>query len=316
VETAQRFVHQALIYASREEFLAATVPFIQAGLAKSEPIFVLTDPAKLALLRDALGDGADGVSLEDNANWYDLPARALSALYRLHWERQKPGRRIRVIGEPIWSGRSDAQVREWKRYESLVNVAYARFPILALCLYDAEAVPATILADAYRTHPELLNGSNSVRSPEFVDPRIFIRELDRREALAEPGGNVHQLVFTGDLSSLRQFVVDEARQAGITGSKLQELEWVANEIATNVLQHADGTAMVRAWSEPEAFVCEISDRGPGLKDPLVAHLPPSADQEGPSGLWLAHQLCDVVEIHSSASGVTTRLHVRRDAGSS
>jgi anti-sigma regulatory factor (Ser/Thr protein kinase) len=194
----------------------------------------------------------------------------------------------------------------------LVNVAYARFTILALCPYNARTLPPSIIADAYRTHPELHDGSKSRPSPKFVDPRTFICELDQQEKFPEPQARVRHLLFDGDLGGLRRFVADEARRADVASNKLEELEWVANEIAINVVRHGDGMAMVRTWSNSEEFVCEIKDQGRGLKDPLVG-LPPTPDQESPSGLWLAHQLCDLVEIRSSASGLTARLHVTRDA---
>lgn len=314
MDATRSFGHQALLYASTDEFLSATVPFIQSGLAKSEPVFVVTDPRKLTLLRDTLEDAASRVSFEDNASWYDLPARALSAAHRAYWERQRiEGGPIRVIGEPVWSGRSDVQIREWKRFESLVNVTYAGFPILALCPYDAHALPASVLADAYRTHPALSNGSKSQPNPKFVDPRTFVYELDQREELPEPEGPTGQLVFDGDLGGLRRFVVNQARRAGVTRNRVEELEWVANEIATNVLRHGGGMALVRTWNSSEEFICEIEDRGQGINDPLVGHLPPCPDEEAPSGLWLAHQLCDLVQIRSSTSGLKARLHVARDA---
>src|SRR2546430_15246698 len=118
------FVHQALIYWSQEEFVSAAVPFIQAGLARNEPVFVVTDPSKAALLSDALGNASERVSFEDRASWYQAPARRLNTLYRLFRDQREEGpSRIRVIGEPVWSGRSAAQISEWKRFESLVNVA-------------------------------------------------------------------------------------------------------------------------------------------------------------------------------------------------
>jgi anti-sigma regulatory factor (Ser/Thr protein kinase) len=190
-------------------------------------------------------------------------------------------------------------------------VAFAHFPLRALCPYDARVVPAAVLADAYRTHPELLNGSKSEPCPQFVDPRAFVCQLDGEQELPEPEVPASHLAFEGDLTGLRLFVVDQASRAGMAPQRLDELEWVANEIATNVLSHADGVAVVRTWSGAEEFVCEISDRGPGLDDPLVGYLPPSPDDESPSGLWLAHQLCNRVDVRSSPSGLTARLHVSR-----
>ena len=48
MDTAGGFAHQALLYTSTEEFVVAAVPFIQSGLARSECVFVMTDPPKLA----------------------------------------------------------------------------------------------------------------------------------------------------------------------------------------------------------------------------------------------------------------------------
>jgi anti-sigma regulatory factor (Ser/Thr protein kinase) len=310
METSQGFVHQALIYSSGEEFLSATIPFIQAGVANSEQVIVATDPAKLALLGDALGDAAEQVRFKDHATWYDAPARRLSEFYYLCREQQQAGvGPMRVVGEPVWSGRSSAQIREWKRYESLANVVYASFPVLALCPYDARALPSSILADVCRTHPELVNGSRSEPSAQFVDTPTFLRDLDEEE-LPQPQAPVSaQLAFHGDLAGLRRFIVKEARSAGLGREKSVELEWVANEIATNVLRHGFGRATVRTWRGVTEFICEISDSGRGIEDPLAGHLPPAPDQEFGSGLWLAHQLCNVVDVRSSTSGVMVRLHV-------
>ena len=309
----QAFVHQALIYSSQEEFVSAAVQFIQAGLARDEPVLVVTDPDKAAVLSDALGNASERVSFEDRANWYQAPARRLSELYRLFRDQPEDGpSRIRVIGEPVWSGRSDAQISEWKRFESLVNVACAPFPVVALCPYDAQALPPSILADAYRTHPELVNGSKSEPNPEFVDPRAFIRELDEGQELGEPETAAAQLSFHGDLAELRRFVVEQASRVGMGRKKLAELEWAANEIATNVVRHGGGEGTVRTWSGSGEFICEIVDRGPGINDPLAGQLPPDPDGELGPGLWLVHQLCDLVKVRSSTSGATVRLHILLD----
>jgi anti-sigma regulatory factor (Ser/Thr protein kinase) len=128
------------------------------------------------------------------------------------------------------------------------------------------------------------------------------------ESRASPG----ELSFRGDLEGFRAFVVDRATRAGVAGSKLAELEWAANEVATNVVRHAGGEARVRTWMLQTEFVCEIADRGPGIKDSLGRHLPPELGQKAPSGLWFVNQLCDLVEMHSSTWGLTVRLYVMLD----
>jgi hypothetical protein len=41
----------------------------------------------------------------------------------------------------------------------------------------------------------------------------------------------------------------------------------------------------------------------------VGRRPPAADASGGHGLWLVHQVCDKVELHSNAGGTTIRLHM-------
>jgi anti-sigma regulatory factor (Ser/Thr protein kinase) len=52
----------------------------------------------------------------------------------------------------------------------------------------------------------------------------------------------------------------------------------------------------------------VRDSGPGL-DPLSAHIPPRAGVSGGRGLWIAHQLADVVQVIPEGGGTRVRLEV-------
>jgi hypothetical protein len=56
------------------------------------------------------------------------------------------------------------------------------------------------------------------------------------------------------------------------------------------------------------FVCEVSDDGPGIE----GHFPGYAGdgRAGLGGLAVARQVCDAVEVRSTPSGTTVRLHLR------
>jgi anti-sigma regulatory factor (Ser/Thr protein kinase) len=56
-------------------------------------------------------------------------------------------------------------------------------------------------------------------------------------------------------------------------------------------------------------VCEVSDDGPGIDDPLAGFLPPRAGQEGGAGLWVARQLTRQLELVPSPHGFSVRLWV-------
>jgi anti-sigma regulatory factor (Ser/Thr protein kinase) len=80
-----------------------------------------------------------------------------------------------------------------------------------------------------------------------------------------------------------------------------------DELACNSVEHGGGRGTLRTWTDPAAVVFEVSDPGV-IEDPLVGRgtVEPLAD--GGRGIWMANQLCDLVQVRSSASGTTVRLH--------
>jgi alkanesulfonate monooxygenase SsuD/methylene tetrahydromethanopterin reductase-like flavin-dependent oxidoreductase (luciferase family) len=57
-----------------------------------------------------------------------------------------------------------------------------------------------------------------------------------------------------------------------------------------------------------ALTCEVRDSGL-FNRPLVDRERPAAGAAGPRGLWLANQLCDLVQIRTFATGTAVRLHM-------
>jgi hypothetical protein len=84
---------------------------------------------------------------------------------------------IRVVGEPVWAGCSDAEINAWIRYESLINLMFAPLPATIICPYDMRSVPREILADACRTHPEIAqSGGVGTPSPTYCAPEDLLLE--------------------------------------------------------------------------------------------------------------------------------------------
>jgi DNA-binding NarL/FixJ family response regulator len=170
--------HEALVYSTMEEFLAATVPFIREGLEGEEPLLVVTKEANLSALRTALGSDAGRVDLVEATAWYRSPPQTLEAYDRYVRTRLEAGaRRVRIIGEPVWPRTSARAVAEWKRYESALNIAWASMPTTVVCPYDANALTEEVVSDAKRTHPVLRTGSGTRPSPRYTDPEVFVRDL-------------------------------------------------------------------------------------------------------------------------------------------
>jgi CheY-like chemotaxis protein len=173
-----RCAHEALVYSTMEEFLAGTVPFVREGLDAGHPVLVATKRANLRMLREALDADAGRVDFVDSAEWYRDPTSTFEAYDRYTRVRLERGAaRVRIIGEPVWPRTSARAVAEWKRYESVLNVAFRSYPAWVVCPYDAGELPGGILADAERTHPALRSGQVTRPSPRYTDPEIFVREL-------------------------------------------------------------------------------------------------------------------------------------------
>jgi transcriptional regulator with XRE-family HTH domain len=167
--------HSVLIYSSDAEYVASACPFLRDGLARSECALAVTATRQIGLLREALGDDAMYVEFADSSEWYGSSATALSR-YRIfmkdRFERGAPW--IRIIGEPVWAARSEAEVGEWARYESAINLSFASSPATIVCPYDARSVSDSVLAIGLRTHPEVAEAGNITPSGSYEDPEDFL----------------------------------------------------------------------------------------------------------------------------------------------
>lgn len=115
-------------------------------------------------------------------------------------------------------------------------------------------------------------------------------------------------VYTTNLSDVRALAEKHARMAGLNDARVVDFMIAVSEVAANTVRHARSQGTMEIWNDAEEIVCEIHDGGV-ITDPSVGHQPPSADATGGHGLWLVHQVCDRVELHSDLTGTTIRLHM-------
>ena len=82
-----------------------------------------------------------------------------------------------------------------------------------------------------------------------------------------------------------------------------------HEVVSNSIRHGGGAGTLHLWRDDDALVCEVRDGG-RIDDPLVGRERPEFGRAGGRGLWLANQLCDLVQVRSFSDGSVVRLHVR------
>jgi len=123
-------------------------------------------------------------------------------------------------------------------------------------------------------------------------------------------GGCARLEFgAGPLGELRSFVSRHATAAGLDPARAVDLVFVVNEIASNSLLHGAGSGTLRIWQDDSWLVCEVFDSG-YFDQNLVARKRPAPDQDGGRGLWLANQLCDLVQVRTLPEGTAVQLHTR------
>jgi transcriptional regulator with XRE-family HTH domain len=178
--TAPRLLeHRVLTYDSDEEYLATTIPFLTEGMERSDCLLAVTTRAQIGLLRDTLDDRAEHVEFADSADWYRSPDAALNGYRTFVNENFEAGAAwIRIVGEPVWAGRSDAEITAWTRYESILNLAFASSPATIVCPYDIRSLPVEVVADARRTHPSVAHGNEATASPAYRGPEDLLIDLD------------------------------------------------------------------------------------------------------------------------------------------
>jgi anti-sigma regulatory factor (Ser/Thr protein kinase) len=115
--------------------------------------------------------------------------------------------------------------------------------------------------------------------------------------------------YRTDLSKVRGLVMQQARAAGLTEGRANDLVLAVSEVAANTLRHTDSSGTLAIWHDRHEIVCEIHDEG-NITDPLAGQRRPAADATGGHGLWLVYQVCDLVELRSDQTGTTIRMHMR------
>jgi anti-sigma regulatory factor (Ser/Thr protein kinase) len=293
------FQHRALIYEGAEEYLAGTVPFVRTALEAGEPILVAVRATQTKWLEDALGGDAREVRFLPMEEVGRNPALIIP-LWR-DFVDEHGGRPVCGIGEPVWAERSPAALEECHRHEGLLNVAFADQPdFFLLCPYDGTSVPSHALERIALSHRHVGQEESSGFDPALD---CFAGQLP------PPASPPETLAFgIAGLAEVRHRVTAAAERAGMDPRGVADLVTAAAELAANSVMHGGGNGTLRIWREDNCISAEVEDRG-RIEDPLVGRVRPDITQEGGRGLWLANQLCDLVQIRSDESRTVVRLRL-------
>jgi anti-sigma regulatory factor (Ser/Thr protein kinase) len=293
--------HEACFYDGTQKFLPSCLALMEDAVSEGRPLILLAGRAKLAAVRDALGETTGDVTFVPTDESYRNPARVTTLLDRL----RAISRTRRAVGVTDWGlpARSSAALIETQLAESLLNsVAVRSWPLDVVCLYDTSTPGGP---DMRRVHPYIRGEPGNADYEPNLAAELFAGPL-----VAGPPDTPLVEIDRDGLSRTRDLVRAFAKGQGLPDDRMADFVLAANEIVTNSIRHGGGRCRIALWQQDGSVVCEVVDAG-RIRDPLAGRIAPSPSAPDGRGLWLANHLCDLVQIRSSAAGTVVRLYMDR-----
>jgi anti-sigma regulatory factor (Ser/Thr protein kinase) len=294
--------HLAFLYRGASEYLEHVLAFIREGLASDEPVFAAL-PGDLGWrVRADLGAADWQLAVADISELGRNPARITLALGT--FADQHAGQQLRIVTEPLWPARTDAETAEVMKHEALVRLAVATVSGQILCAYDASQLSPARIDGACHTHPEILEGGRRRPSRGYGAGTNQPREAE----LPPPPVSAEFIAYDSQLHPVRALARRYGERAGLSTDRCADLVLAVSEVTANTLAHTAGDGTAHIWTSGHEVLCQIHDDG-WITDPMAGRKRPPPDSPG-HGLWVVNHVCDLVQMRSGPAGTTTRLHIR------
>jgi signal transduction histidine kinase len=193
--------HLCLLYDTKEEQFAAALPFLRAGLERSERCLYIADENRSAAVLEALRKGGTDVDhslrsgaliIADKRETYlkhgrfdpDLWIDFLSRATEKEGGGKFSGMRT-LLGEMTWALGEDTAPDSLIEYEAKLSYYVRDHDVRILCQYNHNRFPPQLILDIIRTHPVVIYGGIICQNPYYVPPDELLkpnqesREVDR-----------------------------------------------------------------------------------------------------------------------------------------
>jgi anti-sigma regulatory factor (Ser/Thr protein kinase) len=215
---------------------------------------------------------------------------------------------MRGIGEPIWRDRSAVELVECQLHEALINVAFGHAEgFRLLCPYDVGSLGESVVHEARCSHPVVHGHGGPCASAAYR--AVGAPPAAEAPLPPPPSRTITRSFDARGFADVRDAVATCGIEAGLDDVQLDGFILAIHELATNSVRHGGGIGVLRAWTEGDVAVCEIRDRG-NIRDALAGRRAPRSEQLGGWGLWIANQICDLVQIRSGADGTVVRARLQ------
>src|SRR6266542_2990645 len=110
-------------------------------------------------------------------------------------------------------------------------------------------------------------------------------------------------------ASVRRFVASQAAAHGLSGERVKLLVYAASEAAGYLLEQGSQRLTVCLWTAAGQLACQINGHAGLAGDAFAGLRPPAMEPRPGDGLWLAQQVCDLVEVRAHHTGCRILLQV-------
>lgn len=192
--TLRQTRHVCAFFRSKEEENDVLMPFFKEGYDRGEKIFHIVDKRTrddhLACCGRA---GIDPVAAQASGQlevhvWEDAylkdgyfdGARMIQTLESVFEATGKTHGRGRFMGNMEWALEALPGVNDIIEYEANLNYVLPRYPNPVVCVYDLNRHSGSVVMDILRTHPMVIVGGVLQENPLYVQPDVFLAELEQR----------------------------------------------------------------------------------------------------------------------------------------
>lgn len=306
VQTTGEFRHEAVLHRDGTALLADAVRFLTEGVDAGQSVMVQASASVLKRLAPALGAAAHGVRLVDLDELGTNSARSTDVWLGFAAENGA-GRPARGLAVPAWHARRPAVVAEQQLAEALLCAAIdPDTPLWLRCAYDLERIDSATLRHVGCSHPYLVLGA--VRRPSRRYAGLIHLQVLFEQRLPAPAASGLRFTFvrTADLATVRRRVQAHTGAAALGANAADNLTFAVHELAVDALTYGGGPSTLLLGRERAALVCEVRDSG-HMSVPATTPRHSGPNPPHRRGLWLANQLCDLVQVRSGSWGTAARI---------
>jgi len=182
--------HLCLIFTDEQERVDSLLKFLLSGLQEGERCACFSDYLSEDEIRDFLIK--EGISYDESkekgAIYFSKttsvyfqegtfsPERMLNRLetfYQDALSHHYPG--ARVIGEMTPEVETTPGGDRLLEYESRVSLLVRKYPITAVCQYDARNFDGATIMEVLKVHPKMLLNGTVVNNPFFIEPEEYLK---------------------------------------------------------------------------------------------------------------------------------------------